>query len=148
MLQYRDYKEPGSSLKRVALPTWLAISTSDVSQSWHYVYDDGPNKVVDEEEQVAFDVARGTCTMTQAGKPPQLYHVAGLDALKSGRGALVLTGSILDNNKPSEARLTLTIGRNIVDLLQEVRLAGTADAFLFRHEYRFVRAETPVPTAK
>jgi hypothetical protein len=148
VLEYRDYKEPATSLKRIALPTWLSVQASGASQSWHYIYDDGPNKVVEEDEQVTFDMAQNTITMTEHGKAPLVYRVAGFSMLKAGRGTLVLTGNITDNNKPAEARLTLTIGRNIVDLLQEVRPAATQDTFAFRHEYRFVRSEAPVPTAK
>ena len=148
VLEYRDYKEPPASLKRVALPTWLSIQASGATQGWHYVYDDGPGKVVEEDEQVSFDAAGASCTMQQPGKPPQIYRVDGLSTLKSGRGTLLLTGGITDNSKPAEARLTLTVGRNLVSLLQEVRAVGTQDAFVFRHEYRFVRADAPVATAK
>ena len=148
VLEYRDYKEPASSLKRVALPTWLQVQTAGTAQSWHYVYDDGPNKVVEEEEQVALDATLGTVTIAEPGEAPQVYKATGFSTLKAGRGTLVLSGTITDNNKPAEARLTLTIGRNMVDLLQEVRPAGTDEAFVFRHEHRFVRTETPVVTAK
>ena len=146
VLEYRDYKEPASSLKRVALPTWLSINAAAPSGQWHYIYDDGPGKVVDSDEEVAFDPSQERCTVTPKGKAPQSYKVAGYDSLKSGRGTLLLTGAGTDNSKPSEMRLTLTVGRNLFSLLEEVRPAGTQDAFAYRHLYRFVRAEAPVVT--
>ena len=89
-----------------------------------------------------------TFTFSQQGKVPQTYRVMGYGALKNGRGTLVLNGVGIDSGKPSEMRLTLTVGRNIFSLLQEVRPSGTQDAFAYRHLYRFVRAEVPVITEK
>ena len=143
VLEYRDYKEPASSLKRVTLPTWLSIDEADGAESWHYIYDDGPGKVVDEDESVIFDVDHEACTIQTAGKPPRSYSVTGYNTLKSGRGTLVLDGTGTDSGKPSDMRLTLTVGRNIFSLLEEVRASGTQDAFAYRHLYRFVRAEAP-----
>ena len=148
VLEYRDYKEPADSLKRVALPAWLSITAAGQTESWHYVYDDGPGKVVDEDEQVAFDPAHEICTISQKDKASRTYQVTGFSALKGGRGTLILNGTGTDNNKPSDMRLTLTVGRNLFSLLEEVRLSGTQDAFAYRHLYRFVRADVPVVATK
>ena len=68
VLEYRDYKEPASSLKRVALPTWLQVQTTGAAKSWQYIYDYGPNKIVQEEERVVLDSAQDTVTMTEHRK--------------------------------------------------------------------------------
>src|SRR5579875_3976336 len=46
VLEYRDYSEPATSLKRVQLPTWLTVSTAAEGLATDYTYDDGPTKVV------------------------------------------------------------------------------------------------------
>jgi hypothetical protein len=48
VLEYRDYSEPPTTTKRVQLPTWLHIANTASAMQWHYVYDDDPNKVVEE----------------------------------------------------------------------------------------------------
>jgi hypothetical protein len=143
VLEYRDYSEPVGSTKRVDLPTWLTIS-GDVAESWHYVYDDGPTKTVSEDDAVAFDFEKSTLSETSGGKPAQVFRVMGLEALKGGKGVLQMTGSGTDNGKPSERRMVLTVRRNLLEVLEEVRPAGSGDAFAFRHLYRMVRATPPV----
>ena len=142
-LEYRDYSEPPTSGKRVQLPTWLAITNTSHGPSLHYIYDDGPSKVVDETEEWSFDTDHRTCTIREAGHPDQSYSVTGFDTLREGRGTLVLTGSGSDNKQPSEHRLTLTVRRNLVEWLLETRPAGSADPFVFRHLFRFTRADPP-----
>lgn len=146
-LEYRDYSEPADSIKRVTLPTWLSVTATEGVEAWHYVYDDGPGKVVDEDEQIAFDPEHSRATITPAGKAQQSFQVTGFAALKAGRGTLLLSGTGTDSGKPSERRLTLTVGRNMVVLLEEVRPAGTQDPFAYRHQYRFVREMPPAVTA-
>lgn len=149
VLEYRDYAEPATSQKRVLLPTWLTITMAADTEAWHYIYDDGPGKVVDEDEQFTFDAEHERCTITPKGKAAQSFQVTGFNSLKLGRGTLVLSGAGTDNGKPSDRQLTLTIGRNLLTLLEEVRPAGAQDAFTYRHLYRFVRAEPPtVPQAR
>lgn len=146
-LEYRDYSEPPSSIKRVQLPTWLAVMEAPGGLSLHYVYDDGQSKVVDETEQWSFDVTRRSCTIREAGHADQSYSVSGLDALHDGHGTLVLTGSGTDNKQASEQRLTVTVRRNLVEWLLETRPAGSADPFVFRHLFRFTRADPPAISA-
>jgi hypothetical protein len=146
-LEYRDYSEPADSTKRVQLPTWLSVSRTPTGLSLHYVYDDGPSKVVDETEQLTLDIAKQTYTTLEAGHPAEIYQVSGFDALRDGRGKLVLTGSGTDNDKPAEQRITLTIRRNLVEWLLEVRPAGSELPFTFRHQFRFTRAQSPAVTA-
>lgn len=146
-LEYRDYSEPPTSTKRVQLPTWLKVIPSGNGLLLHYVYDDGPGKVVDETEQLTVDVAQHTYTTLESGHPAEVYRTDGLDALHDGRSTLILLGSGVDNDTPSEQRVTMTIRRNLVEWLLEVRPAGSQQAFVFRHLYRFTRAEPPAVTA-
>ena len=144
VLEYRDYSEPVSSTRREVLPTWLTIT----GDTWHIVYDDGPNKVIDETDVVNFDPDHNTYSESDDGKPAQQFKVTGYDSLRNGRGILTLSGSGSDNDKPSERRITLTIGRNLLVLLEEVRPAGSSEAFAYRHAYRFTRAQAPAATGK
>jgi hypothetical protein len=145
VLEYRDYSEPATSTKRVTLPTWLSIADAEEGKTlkWHYVYDDGPTKVVEETDIVTFDPLASSYAEADNGKPAQVFKAAGYDTLRSGRGTLVLTGAGTDNNKPSETRVTLRIDRNLIDILEETRAAGTSDRFVFRHAFRFTRATAP-----
>ena len=142
VLEYRDYSEPVGSTKRVDLPTWLTI-TGDRAQSWHYVYDDGPTKTVTEDEAVTFDVEKGTFSEASGGKAPHVYRMSGFDTLKAGKGTLQMTGSGTDSGKPSEQHMVLTVRRNLLEILEEVRPAGSTEPFAFRHLYRMVRASAP-----
>jgi hypothetical protein len=146
-LEYRDYSEPAASTKRVQLPTWLDVSPTAGGLSLHYIYDDGPGKVVDETEQLSVNAARRTYTTTAAGHLPEVCGVEGYDKLRDGLGKLVLTCGGTDDGKPSEQRLTVSIRRNIVEWLLETRPAGTSGDFAFRHLYRLTRAEPPRVTA-
>ena len=147
VLEYRDYSQPATSTKRVELPTWLHVAvTGEGTETWHYVYDDGPNKTVDETATIAFDATRGTYSAAENGKPAQVYQAAGYGLLKSGRGTLVLSGGGTDAGKAAEMRVTMTVGRNLMEVLQETRPAGSQEAFAFRHLYRFVRRDVPAVT--
>jgi hypothetical protein len=148
VLEYRDYSEPATSMKRVFLPTWLSVKAIPGGLARHFVYDDGPNKVVDETDTVVADVLAGTYFEQDTGKPAQVEHVAGYDALKDGRGDLVLTGTGTDNDKLTETRTTLTVRRNLVSWVLEVRPAGSSEAFSFRHRFTFTRASVPAVTTK
>jgi hypothetical protein len=148
VLEYRDYSEPATSTKRVNLPTWLTISEPKAAHSlkWHYTYDDGPTKVVEETDIVDFDSVASTYSESDNGKPSQIFKVAGYDTLRSGRGSLTLTGTGTDNDKPSETRITMQIGRNLLTIVEETRTAGSNDSFVFRHAFRLTRATAPQPS--
>jgi hypothetical protein len=147
VLEYRDYSEPPTSTKRVQLPTWLRIVGNGQSLQWHYIYDDGPNKVVDETDTVIFDTSASTYSEAANGKPPMVYKVTGYESLKDGRGVLFLAGTGTDNDKPSETRVTITIRRNLLEILEETRPAGSDVPMAFRHAFRFTRAVAPAVTA-
>ena len=68
--------------------------------------------------------------------------------LKNGLGKLEMVGAGTDNGKPAEMHVVMTVGRNILRVVEETRPAGSAEAYAFRHEYRFVRAEPPVASGR
>jgi hypothetical protein len=149
VLEYRDYSEPPTSTKRVQLPTWLSITSARPALKWNYVYDDGPTKIVTETDLVTFDPSTSSYTESDNSKPAEAFKVTGYTALREGRGQLVLSGTGTDNDKPSETRTTLTIRRNLLTILEEVRPANSTDPFVFRHSFTFTRAQAPkLPTAK
>jgi len=143
VLEYRDYSEPATSTRRVQLPTWLGITPEGSSQTWHYLYDDGPYKLVEETDTITFDPSTSTYAESDNGKPLHTYRVTGYTDLRSGRGQLVLLGSGTDNDKPAETRITLTIRRNLLTILEETRPAASTDPFAFRHSFTFTRANAP-----
>jgi hypothetical protein len=58
-----------------------------------------------------------------------------------------MTGKGTENDSPVDVRITLRLGRNILEITQETATAG--HPLTFRHAYTFVRAAAPqVPAAK
>jgi len=141
ILEYRDYQ----SNERVKLPTWLEITaTSDPhALQFHYTYDDGPNKTVEDTDRVELNLDRRTFTETSPDKKSQqIYQVDGLEKLSpAGLGTLTLTGTGLDDDKKVDVRITLKLGRNYYRYAKETRLPG-AD-FQFRDAYDFTRRDPP-----
>ena len=85
--------------------------------------------------------------MTGSDATVERYKIEGLDRLKDGRDKLSLLGPGRDNNKPAEIHTSLTIGRNLLIWLEEVRPAGSSEPFVFRHRYTFTRADPPPQTS-
>lgn len=141
VLEYRDYQ----SNERVKLPTWLEITpTSDLYVlQFHYTYDDGPNKTVEEIFRIELNFDKKTFTETSSDhKSQQTYQVDGLEKLSSaGLGTLSLTGAGLDNNKKTDVRITLKLGRNYYRYEKETRLPSAE--FQFRDAYNFTRRNPP-----
>jgi hypothetical protein len=149
VLEYRDYSEPPTSTKRVQLPTWLTVDKAADGLHFHYIYDDGPTKTVEERDTVVIDGAKQTYAETEDGKPAMIFAVAGLSALKDGRGELTLTRLGEDNDKPAEMRSTIAVRRNLLTVLEEVRPAGSTEPFAFRHRFVFTRSTPPaVPSTR
>lgn len=147
ILEYRDYSEPATSLKRVKLPTWLSITSTADRLKLHYIYDDGPTKTVDETLFISFDVAGSTLQITNDKGRVETYKVDGYDRLRDGRGDLIVLGPTIDNNRPAECRITISVRRNLLTWTEEVRPTSQIP-FAFRHSYIFTRAEAPKLPAK
>jgi hypothetical protein len=146
VLEYRDYSEPDTSTKRVKLPTWLTISHTATGLLFHYIYDDGPTKVVDETLSISFDVPGSTLQITNDKGRVETYKVDGYDRLREGRGDLRVLGPTVDNDRPAESRITIGVRRNLLTWTEEVR-PTSAVPFAFRHSYVFTRAQAPkLPT--
>ena len=140
-LEYRDY----SDNSRVKLPTMLRNSRTkgEVSVTMRYVYDDGPEKVVQDKDIVTLDEAASNYVIRSAdGKSTDSYQVNGLNRLRAdGTGKLILIGKATENDAPVEVRETITLDATRLDILRETKLAGRS--FLFRHEYVFSRVVQP-----
>lgn len=140
-LEYRDF----SSNQQVYLPTWLTLTPSPDGSSVQlsYIYDDGPTKTIRESSTLSFDPAHAKATLTSdRDKAADTYDVQGFaEFAKLGRGTLVLTGKGIENDKPVDVRITLTLRRNLYTFRKETRLAG--EDFKFRDAYTFTRAEPP-----
>ncbi len=146
-LEYRDYSEAATSLKRVKLPTWLRVEMAGVNLLFQYVYDDGPTKTVTEKSTVTIDAsANRYVTVGEGNKTEEVSNVEGLGRLREGRGSLTLTGTGTENDAPVTVRTTMRIGRNILEIQRETAPAG--QPFTFRHAYTFVRAATPTTTSR
>jgi hypothetical protein len=143
VLEYRDYSEPPSSTRRVQLPTWLNIQPASEGLRYEYVYDDGPGKVVKSQDVVVIDSGAKTYKVVDADAASDIYTIAGLEALKDGRGELVLSCPGTENDKPAEIRITLTVRRNLLTFIEETRQAGSKEPFAFRHRYVMTRAQPP-----
>jgi hypothetical protein len=147
VLEYRDYSEPATSTKRVKLPTWLNVKSNPTGLTFHYIYDDGPNKVVDETLSISFDVAGSTLQITNDKGRVETYKVDGYSGLRSGRGDLIVLGPTVDNDRPAESRITIGVRRNLLTWVEEVR-PTSAVPFAFRHSYTFTRAQAPSMPSK
>jgi hypothetical protein len=139
-LEYRDY----SDNSRQRLGTLLTVSRDKATGRLvcRYVYDDGPNKVVQESEQVEIDWAGAKYRVFGSeGKPPTEYSVEGLAKLSTaGYGRLRLSGKATENDKPVDIRETVTLSADRFTMLRESKLPG-AD-YLFRHQFTFVRVKS------
>ncbi len=142
-LEYRDY----SSNARVFLPTILDIRRSKgvSSLTLHYIYDDGPAKVVQDTETVVIDPAAATYTTVSGdGKETTKETVVGVGAfLKIHRGQLIRHGAGKESGKAVEVRTTLTVSSTMLTVLKETRPTG--GAFQFRDQYTLTRVG-PVTT--
>jgi hypothetical protein len=141
-LEYRDYSEPAASTKRVKLPTWLTVQPSGGDLLFTYIYDDGPTKTVTEISKLRIDPAGAHFTfLDDKGKVEESLSVSGWSQLHQGRGILTLIGSSMDNGAIADVRVSLRVGRNILEIVREA--APTGQALAFRHAYTFVRSIPP-----
>ncbi|CAN5720158.1 hypothetical protein BH10ACI4_BH10ACI4_24810 [soil metagenome] len=141
VLEYRDY----SSNAQVFLPTWLTLTPAPDGHSvtLSYIYDDGPTKTVRETSTLTLSPETSKATFNGSNdKSPTSYDVQGfVEFAKTGRGMLLLTGKGIENEKPVDVRITLTMRRNLYTYRKETKLAG--EDFKFRDAYTFTRADPP-----
>ncbi len=141
-LEYRDFQ----SEQRVKLPTWLVVQLSPDGRGmqFHYTYDDGPTKVVEELAAVTVDTQNSTFTVTSdRNKSKDTYQLAGQEKFAAaGRGTLELTGPGIENDQKVDVRITIKVGRNFYRYEKETKLAG--GGFQFRDGYNFTRRDPPI----
>ncbi len=136
-LEYKDYSNPK---RRVTLPTKLAITLAPDSSAllMHYVYDDGPGKIVEDDDRFVANATVSTIAWGGLKSAAQQYVVSdAVGAATAGRIAIVLQGEGMDDNKPATIRETITLSADSLRILKETRFAGSD--FAFRHEYRMHR---------
>ena len=138
-LEYRDY----SDNSRVKLGTLLRISKSKTDNRFvfRYVYDDGPKKVVQDEDHIDVDDAKGDYVIYSSdGKESDRYSIANSRNLNSlGYGSFVLLGKATENGVAVEIRETFKIQAKTLDILRESKVPGKS--WLFRHEYKLNRVD-------
>lgn len=136
-LDYRDY----SNDKRVTLPTMLEITLNAPGDAmvFHYTYDDGPGKIVEDREIVSMNAALGRyLEVSDNGKERQEFQAIGLYDLRGEAPAhVVLEGKGEENEKVVDVRITIDISHRTFTILRETKLPG--DEFKFRHQYTFDR---------
>src|SRR5579875_307015 len=84
VLEYRDYSEPATSIKRVQLPTWLTIQPAPEGVFFDYIYDDGPGKTVLSHNALVIDLAKSLYRVVGTDAVTELYTIQGAETLKDG----------------------------------------------------------------
>lgn len=135
-LEYKDYQPPYG---RVRLPTVATVEVSGDRSSllFHFTYDDGPGKTVNDTDRFTLDASGDGVTWgALSEKMPQRFVVKALIAT-AGITTLTLEGEGSDDDRPASIRETLTVGPDSLQILKEVRPKG--GAFAFRHVYELKR---------
>jgi hypothetical protein len=140
-LEYRDYSD--NSRQKIATLLRIYADKEGRGLIFRYVYDDGPTKVIQDQDLVSVDEQKALYSISSPdGKSGSDYTVTGLkDLHPDGTGTLILLGKGTENNAAVDVREKLQIQRNRFTILRESKLPG--QSFLFRHEYDFVRVSAP-----
>jgi len=151
-LEYRDFSDAASSPgaptpKRVTLPTMLDVMLSAAGDAmvFHYTYDDGPGKTVQDRETVSLSGSLSRyLEVSEDGKERSEFHATGLSSLQGEAPAhVVLEGKGEENGKAVDVRTTIDINYRTFTILRETRQPG--QEFLFRHQYSFERVASAKP---
>lgn len=129
VLEYADYR----SDRRVQLPTRLTTSVDGTGRTltWAYVYREPSGQEVTSDAVHRIDPAAGLYLMGE-----DTFAIAAQEGFGAeGGGRMVLTGTVLDNDRQEPARYTYTLSGDTLRILKETRTPWT-----FRNEYRMTRA--------
>lgn len=129
VLEYADYR----SDERVQLPTRLAASVDDAGRTltMAYVYREPSGREVTSDAVHRIDPAAGRYRMGE-----DTFAIAALEGFGAAReGRMVVTGTVLDNDRQEPARYTFTVSGDTLRILKETRTPWT-----FRNEYRMTRS--------
>ncbi|HST58817.1 MAG TPA: hypothetical protein VLK84_09020 [Longimicrobium sp.] len=128
VLEYADYR----SDRRVQLPTRLVASVDGTGRmlTLAYAYTEPSGKEVTSDAVHRFEPADGRYLMGD-----DTFAVALVEGFGAGAGGrMVLTGTVLDNDRQEPARHTITLAGDTLRILKETRTPWT-----FRNEYRLTR---------
>jgi hypothetical protein len=132
VLEYADYQ----SDRRVQLPTRITAVADGASRTLtlDYVYREPNGESVTSRGEHAINVAAGRYVMGS--------DTFAIDALHGfaagGEGRLVVTGTVMENDRPQPARHTITLTGDSLRILKETR-----SPWQFRNEYRMTRESPP-----
>jgi hypothetical protein len=132
VLEYADYRTD----RRVQLPTRLTAVADPAGRTLTlaYVYTEPSGENVASDALHEMDGPAGRYVM---GRDTMRIDV--LEGFApAGGGRMVLTGTVLDNDRQEPVRHTLTLAGDTLRILKETRTPWT-----FRNEYRLTRAPTP-----
>ena len=138
-LTYKDYQDP---TRQVTLPTQMFVALAEPGKlALHYVYDDGPKKIVHSYEALSIDLAAKTALWTEElNKPPVAYRVISAQTNAStGELVLVLEADATDPKKPALAQERIEISPNSLHFERRTGMAQQDLSFV--HRYIFSRAK-------
>lgn len=127
VLEYADYRSDA----RVRLPTRLTAAPADGGRSLSlaWIFTEPSGREVTSGGVHRLDAAAGRYLMEG-----DTLQIAALEGFAGGGGRMVLTGTVLDNNRQEPARYTYTLAGDTLRVLKETR-----SPWQFRNEYRLVR---------
>ena len=140
-LQYRDYKPP---FGKVTLPTQLYAALLGPNElALHYVFDDGPGKIIHSYDRLKIDLPAKTVTFT-AAKAGETIAAKVVSSIETA-GTLEIVAETV--NAKSTMRYTLRLSAAEIEILKEETAAITASTdadkpankFEFRSKYSFTR---------
>lgn len=116
-LQYRDYQPPN---EMVTLPTKLYVALGSPNELvLHYVFDDGPGKVVHSYEKMQIDTSKKHLRWTSGSQQIRHFDAAiASDTVNNGVRQLVFEhrdGKVLDRYNVSFDATALTLRKEEID---------------------------------
>jgi hypothetical protein len=132
VLEYADYRTD----RRVQLATRLTAAASEEGRtlSLDYVYTEPNGENVTSQGVHHLDMTAGRYVMGS-----DTFDVGLVEGFVSAAGGrLVMTGTVVDNDRPEPVRHTLTLSGDTLRMLKETR-----SPWQFRNEYRLVRVAAP-----
>lgn len=128
VLEYADYR----SDRRVQLPTRLVAAAygGPGTLTLNYSFREPSGQSVTSLELHRIDVAAGQYVMGR-----DTFALGALEGFSPGGGGrMVMTGTVMENDRPEPARHTFTLSGDTLRITRETR-----SPWRFRNEYRLVR---------
>jgi hypothetical protein len=134
-LEYRDYQPP---FKRVTLQTRLFVAAAAPKElSLHYIFDDGPSKIVHSYDRLSIDLDAGTVRFS--GLKPEDVTIANVVGSQTTDGVLEVIAERSQEVKGATevTRYRLRLGKDTFDVLKTAGPKGAEGEF--RNQYVFRR---------